>query len=52
MLDTPSFGAWVLMRNSISNDADVLDFGDCGSGTAAVRHIHGFMIFHSISSPM
>jgi hypothetical protein len=38
------------MWNLIVNDADMLDFGDCDRGTAAVHRLHGSIIFTKTSS--
>jgi len=35
----------------VNDDADMLDFGDCERGTAAVHRLHGSIIFTKISSP-
>lgn len=37
--------AQILMGDIVAIDADMCDFGDLGCGTAAVHHLHSFMIF-------
>ncbi len=37
--------AQILMGDIVAIDADMCDFGDLRCGTAAVHHLHSFMIF-------